>query len=213
MAIYGLSITKSGPWEDDPEERFSNIYHYDDDGVGPAGGISDGDAVSLINQVADIERDIHGQSIQFVEGRVWGPVGSDTEEADTLAIVDLTGTGNQTDLSGAITLEHCILCRVRTTRESVRSRPVYLRKWYRFFCATLNGEALTTEQIAIQEPLTQTFRDEVAGIFRRTFVLNTVELTSLPDQLYLSSPSGRRLSQPAPDVEVYEYLQTHDVKY
>jgi hypothetical protein len=217
MAILGVSITKRDTWEGNSEE-FSNVYNYEtspdagDDILLP--GISDSDATTLVETIADLERPLHASTTDFVRGRVWGPVDGTQEENQTIAQVDLTGTGEHS-IAGGSSMEDCILVRMRTGRRSVRDRPVWLRKWYRTFGPPVGGSTTwSPNTLARRDPLPQEDRDAVAATMRDLVSLTLIELTSFPDRLVLVSPSGRAL----PDyedvaMEVYPYLQTHDVKY
>lgn len=216
MPILGVSITKEWRWEGGAE-RFANIYHYDTGGTpGPEilPGISEGDVESLVTRVAELEAIMFSSDVSFVEGRVWGPVGEGPNESDTLGIIDLDLQGdNATD--PYMCLEDTILVRMRTRRESMRSRPVYLRKWYRTMCAPSLGDNSFTEGVHSRtEQMPNGPASLVRGQMRDLAVINLVNDTSFPDRLLLVSPDGRQLPDyDEPNPEVYPYLQTHDVKY
>lgn len=217
MPILGVSVTKRYTWEGNQED-FSNVYYYNTEDGGPdldiPAGISDSDAVALVEQIAEIERQIHGSDIEFVRGRVWGPVDGTPSENQTIAKVDLALQGSGS-IDSYLSLEDCILVRVKTGRLSVRDRPVWLRKWFRTMRnpAAADG-SFGSLQHRREEPMDQDTIDEVRAVMANLVVLNLVELTSFPDRLILSSPSGRRpVDLDDPEMQVYPYLQTHDVKY
>lgn len=217
MPILGVSITKRRIWEGDPEE-FSNIYHYSTEDGAPdldiPSGISDSDAVSLVEQIADLERPIHDNETQFVRGRVWGPVDAPASENVTVANVDLSGVGLSAGDAYSC-LEDTILIRMRTARLSVRDRPVWLRKWYRTMGPPqAGGSDFSAGVHQRSEQLDQEDRDAIRAAMTDLIVINLVELSSFPDRLIMVSPSDRRLpNYDDPQMEVYPYLQTHDVKY
>lgn len=216
MTIIGVSITKREIWEGDPEE-FTNVYHYGDETAQvtfDTTGISDSDAVSLVNIIADAERPLHANTTEFIRGRVWGPVDGTADENQTIAVVDLSGEG-QHGRQIASSLEDTMLIRFRTGRRSMRDRPVWLRKWYRTHGNPFNTDNdWTDEVLGRKAPIPQQFRDSLFAAVQPLLNVNLVELSSFPDALFLQSPSGRVLPDYSnPQYEVYPYLQTHDVKY
>lgn len=212
MAVIGVSITKRAFWEGDPEE-FSNVYHYTDPAL-VFDSISDTDAASLANIIADAERPIHSRDVDFIRARVWGPTDGTQEENDTIAVVDLTGTG-EGPTDDHMCLEDCVLVRTLSRRESVRGRPVWLRKWYRTMKAPGLVDGQFTDGVhARSEQMNVDTITAVQNVMEEISNVNLIELTSFPDTLILSSPSGRRIKEQGErEYEVYPYLQTHDVKY
>lgn len=96
MAPFGISITKSTSWRGSNEE-FSNVYHYDTSTVIN----TDSGWEALVNDIVSREKDIHGQNVNFLRARVWGPTYEASEETQALKdasimrwVGDLTGTGN-----------------------------------------------------------------------------------------------------------------------
>jgi len=213
MPVVGVSITKRAMWEGQQEE-FSNIYHFAEfDLPFDIPGISDTDAEQLANNIADAERPIHGTNVDFVRARVWGPTDAPPSENVTIGKFDLSGTGSAAQ-DAYMCLEDCILVRVETDRLSIRDRKVYLRKWYRTMGDPDGLGDMSAGVHNRSNPLPAESRQPVVDVLSNIATQSIINLSSFPDDLVMSSPSGRRVSGTGDQFfRVEPYLETHDVKY
>lgn len=195
MAIVAFSITKRFAFQAIGDERFSNIYHYDIDPV------TGEEAERFINFLQDAETPVHSTEVTFVEGRAW-TVGGTPQENETLAIVDLTGTGSAED-DPAMYRECTWNVSWKTARENILDRPVYLRK-YLHSCSQMTAtpdEGVSggyLPQLADTNDALRTYAEQVAPL--------NVGGVEYP----LTAPSGRRPTEPA---EIDGYLDHHELKY
>lgn len=213
MGVIAVSITKEATWNGEPE-RFSNIYHYSEPGFDfGQEDISESDARALVDQLVSVEVPIFASSVDFVEARVWGPTDGPAQDNNTIGVFDLSENGSGSRDS-YMCLEDCILIRFECERESMRGRKVYLRKWLRTMCQPGYTDGFTAEQHARREPAFDASLPELTTYANAITQRTLVELSSFPDQLTLSSPSGRVVVSPgSPEYEVSRFLETHDVKY
>lgn len=123
MAIYGVSIEKEIQFHG-KVERISNSYFYSV-GFAPVAA----DFISMINQLADAEKLVHGSGVAFKLGRVWSAGGSPAENQQE-ALVDLTGAGSM-PTTVSMASELTVLVQWECAREDIRGRKVYLSKYIR----------------------------------------------------------------------------------
>lgn len=142
MAIFAVSIKKELDWRGSVQQ-FSNVYHYKTQLVEPF------EDRAVINAIMAAEKPVHAASVRFVEGRTWGPVGSDQARNVMREIVDLRGNAGSVATTSTMYKELAWLCVWPLGRYGVRNRPQFLRKW-------LHSCALLGASTSVQDGSTST---------------------------------------------------------
>ena len=209
MAIWAVSITKRSLYRGEQEE-FANVYHYRVDSKDTEDDWSDSEIADFAREVAAQERPYTSGSVGFRRARVWGPIGGPPSSVNTIGKISLSGFGDLSSDS-RLGLEDVFVVSFKTVEESIRDRPVYLRKWLRPKAAP-DGSTLPDSVIAVEEPLPDTvqtalesFADDIAG----------VAVGGVPDFGILVSPQGRQIPANQEDFEIFPipWLERHELRY
>lgn len=197
MAQITISITKRVVFRDSTQE-FSNVYCYAN--ASPAGLDPDFPQGSdLIDEVANVEKGIHGTSVTFIRGRLWSSGGTPAENK-MLTDKVLTGLGTAVT-NTSMDKERAVLIQWGAGDDS-RGRKVYLRKWYHL-CASIGGVGATAGQLANETQLTSAQRNAVATSVDALTRIGSVE------EWGLVADSGRERDGTAPTC--HKYLEHHQL--
>ena len=191
-----ISITKETAWRG-TRERFSNVYVYDFEAFESA----DGDREAFIRALADAERPVHSIEVFYIEGRMWS-TGGTTQENQTLAIVDLEGSGAATDTQN-MDREACFVVQWRTSRPSITQRPVTLKKWLHSCSGLGSGPDVLSGRAQIAASTRDLLTTYGNAVRERSFAgLGPYPLVS-------SSNSGRQ----AGETFVLPWIEHHEFRY
>lgn len=124
MAPFQVTITKRGAWRGS-QEQYSNVYHYDT----AAAITTDAGWDALIDAIVAKEKEMHGASVTYVQGRVNGPTNAGEAANVMRRIKDLSGTGTMTGSGVAVPAELAICVQLFLGR-STRGYKRFLRKYY-----------------------------------------------------------------------------------
>lgn len=133
MGIYAVSVTKSIQWRG-VEEFFSNVYHYN-----TGTNNLQGDLENLLSAVVGVDKAVHGGSVAYKEGRVWGPTDQGQAASVTRVIQDLSGFGSLAGTGGDIYKESTVVVQWYLGRLGAGGRKVWLRKFFHCMKLPANG--------------------------------------------------------------------------
>lgn len=179
MAVFAVAITKSIPWRGGPQE-FSNVYHFE------TGFSEPFDDLAVIADLVAMEKLVHGQTIDFVRARSWGPTDEGPAASVMREVVPLSGTG-AVPVSGTMYRECAILISIPLGRYGTRNRPQYLRKW--LHCDTTHGYdprglvRLTTPSEALTD-----YMDDLGSAGQRFWNLNGYQLCTADGRTPIGDP-------------------------
>lgn len=196
--IVGVSIEKAVGFRGGVQP-VTNVYYY-------AAPIPHTDAFTwegLVDQLREIEWNIHASSVSFVRGRLWR---ADGTIAENTMIVDkpLTGAGGQLD-HGVMDRERAVLIQIPAGTD-IKGRPVYLKKWYHLCSTNIGGVAVSNGALANTEQLTTVQRDAMAAVGEdiKSIGLGLDGAT----EATLTSKTNRALTGPA---KCHPYLEHHQL--
>lgn len=176
---YQVTIRKQGPYQNQTNESWANIYHYRTADTEP-------DTVptqSLADEIWSLEQNIVANSITAIEAYVNGPTDGTQQENKFQAVYDLTGTGEQPD-DPVVSAELCVLFYWTLGRYGKRNAPQFLRKYLRL-CG--RGGGLTDAQIGV--------RDAIAGSEPSAFAAYQGNIAQIQDingtDWLLCAPGGQ----------------------
>lgn len=179
MAPYGYQITKQVSWHG-KQEQFSNIYHYD------SGTVIESEAgfLTLLNAIKNEEKALLDNSVQFVQGRAFGPTNGTPAQNQMRAVVDWTDYA--TNITGAAPApEMAVVADVYVGRGPA-GRKQFLRKF--FHMARLPGVSAGGLALAGQQALPAASKQPVIDMMNR---LKTVNVGANPNDI--CTPSGKHL--------------------
>lgn len=196
MAVYGVSVRKSTPWQGHTES-WDNVYHFS-----LATNLDVALATDLVDQVAAAEKLCHDSTVAFEDGRVWS-VGGTPQQNETIVIRDLSGNGAGV-YTGGMFIESCVVVRCDTNRNTSTGRRIYLRKYYHTCgvpSSTLGHYEGTTALGSTQKAPAQTCMETVR------------ELLLSPGSILvtLCAPGGQQVSDSRP-VTVLDYLHSRQFR-
>lgn len=157
MAKPGVTIVHAFDYRGNPNEEFSNTYHFT--GSHPS---DDAGWTSLIDALVDLEYLCLRDNVSYV--RAYGY--DDTDNDATFVYDDLGGTGPHA--TGALTSSSiqfapgdcAAWCRWKTSRLNSKGKPIYLRKY--FHSIGVNGGTDGYDQVETgQKSAMKTFADAV----------------------------------------------------
>lgn len=196
MTRIAISITKSVAFRDSTQE-FSNVYYYD----GLVGAPSEGDADTLIDQVANREKTFHSTLVTFVRGRLW--VHGGTPGTNNMILQkNLSGTGART--STLMDKERAFLFRIRAGTDS-RGNPVYLRKWFHACGEFVSGQSIGTA--VLQNASGWTTGERAAQVA----AMNNIGSVGSGGTLGTICAKGGRTTTAGAPWEAHKYLEHHQL--
>lgn len=181
MAQVGVSITKSNTFRGVAQE-FGNTYHYF-----TANPLGTAVASALIDEVANLEKPMFSNSVNFIRGRCWSSGGT-KQENQMLADKPLTGIGGFGAGNPNLDRERAFLVRFRAGVDT-RGNPVYLRKWWHLDINALASQTISDgqKQNTAQLSASQQLQLETWGnLFKN--------LTVVGVQFELVAESGRQIT-------------------
>lgn len=196
MAEVGIAVTKSVTWRGE-RERFANVYHYTNNEMVD----TEQGWIDLGQAVVAAERPVHGSNVAFEELRVWSAGGTPSEN-ETIAIIDLSGTGSSI-ANEAMNREACFLVEWRTSRPSITGRPVTLKKFLHS-CSLLGGSGAGV--LAGTEPLPAA---TVAPLMTYANAVRSISLGAGENRLIAPSSSDRVAGEPF----VFPFVEHHEFRY
>lgn len=156
--VYAFSIRKTRAWRG-KTQGISNVYHYFLTTPTTAA------LENVLTALATAEKPIHATSVNYVEGRAWGPVTPSGSGGRMEAVVTLTGTGSATATANMY-LECALLIVWPLGRYGAKNRPQFMRKWlHTCSLAAATGSDLTGN--GTLNPLSTagtTYRDAVTNL-------------------------------------------------
>lgn len=123
MAVFALTIEKQVVYQGELHS-FGNTYHYKTD-VGQVF-----DDLDVATEVADAERRVTQNNVDFVGWRTWGPTDGTALANVIRASGDLAFSGNAI-VNPSMYKEACVLCVIEIARSPVLNRRRWLRKFVR----------------------------------------------------------------------------------
>ena len=189
--IYAFSIRKTTTWRN-ATQGFSNLYHYFL--TNPTTTDLDNTLIAL----KDAERPVHDNTVNFIEGRAWGPVNADGSGGAMLSVQTFTQAGTKT--TGTPFYKECAyLIKWPLGRYGTRNRPQFLRKWLHSQSTGLTATAGIDGSTDLGAATTALNTYEAA--------VSTLAVTGIGSPLQLQSASGHVPTGPATHFKYLEHRQ------
>lgn len=194
MPVYELSITKRVGFQGRQEE-FSNRYDFFNAGVAF-------DAAAILNKVRDLEKPMFASTVEFIQGRIWGPDPGNKQTSKMIDKVDWTSQAGTLVGGDPIYRECALMFKWPLGRYGANNHPQFLRKYFHV-CSVLGfpiGGAQGHAQMQSTTPTTYL-----------TFLNSIVQVQGAPidGDWFLCTRSNRRPVGPGFVAPYLEHRQFH----
>jgi hypothetical protein len=194
MGQISISIVKRIIFRDSTQE-FSNTYTYGSASANPDNTY----ALTLIDEVANLEKTFHANTVSFLRGSLWSSGGT-VSQNQMIAEKILSGVGSGA-ANSSLDPERAILCQWPAGTD-VKGRPVTLKKWYHIG-GNMGDVTFTAAHFSQATQFPSATRTAIADK-----VKPLTRIGSNLEEWGLIAPSGRERTG-AGDPIAHKYLEHH----